>query len=141
MACRTTAPLATQGEPKYTFRALLALAVDGIISFSGRPLRLLTYLGMPTALLACGLTAWVFVDAFVHQTAPRGWASVIVAVLFMGSMQMVGLGIIGEYVRLIFLETKGRPSYIVGEHRPAAPGSLVSPLRPHLRFDQPATSR
>ena len=129
------------GQPKYTFRALLALAVDGIISFSGRPLRLLTYLGMLTALLACGLTTWVFVDAFAHQTAPRGWASVIVAVLFMGSMQMVGLGIIGEYVRLIFLETKGRPSYIVGEHRPAAPGALVSPLRPHLRFDQRAASR
>lgn len=105
------------GKPKYTFRALVGLAIDGMVSFSGYPLRLLTYLGLGTAALAAMMTAWVFVDAFVHQTAPRGWASVIVAVLFMGSMQMVGLGIIGEYVRLIFLETKGRPTYIVSERR------------------------
>ena len=65
--------------------------------------------------LAVVLTAWVFVDAFVHHTAPRGWASTIVAVLFMGSIQLISLGIIGEYVRLIFLEAKGRPTYIVGE--------------------------
>lgn len=128
------------GEPKYTFRALLSLAVDGIVSFSGRPLRLLTYLGIATATLACGLTAWVFLDAFVHQTAPRGWASVILAVLFMGSMQMVGLGIIGEYVRLIFLETKGRPAYIIDDHRPAAHCSEHRP-QSHLRFDQPAAPR
>ena len=105
------------GKPKYTFRALVGLAIDGMVSFSGYPLRLLTYLGLGTAALAAMMTMWVFVDAFVHQTAPRGWASVIVAVLFMGSMQMVGLGIIGEYVRLIFLETKGRPTYIVAERR------------------------
>ena len=129
------------GEPKYTFRALLSLAIDGIVSFSGRPLRLLTYLGISTALLAIGLTAWVCLDAFVHQTAPRGWASVIVAVLFMGSIQMVGLGIIGEYVRLIFLETKGRPSYIVGEHRPAAGWTKEHPRRPRVRFDAATDAR
>ncbi len=127
------------GAPKYTFRALLALAVDGIVSFSGYPLRLLTYLGMATATLAIALTAWVFFDAIVHGTAPRGWASVIVAVLFMGSMQMVGLGIVGEYVRLIFLETKGRPSYIVGEHRPAAldRSGVRDRVRGRLRVDRP----
>ena len=129
------------GQPKYKFRALLTLAVDGIISFSGRPLRFLTYLGLATASLAVGLTGWVFVDAFINQTAPRGWASVIVAVLFMGSMQMVGLGIVGEYVRLIFLETKGRPSYIVSDHRPASatapPPRAPLAVRPHLRVDRP----
>jgi len=131
------------GVPKYTFRALLGLAVDGIVSFSGYPLRLLTYLGIATATLAVALTAWVFFDAFVHQSAPRGWASVIVAVLFMGSMQMVGLGIVGEYVRLIFLETKGRPSYIVAEHRPAALDQSGVRDRVHgrLRVDRPANAR
>lgn len=131
------------GKPKYTFRALLGLAVDGIVSFSGYPLRLLTYLGIATATLAIALTAWVFFDAFVHQSAPRGWASVIVAVLFMGSMQMVGLGIVGEYVRLIFLETKGRPSYIVAEHRPAALDQSGVRDRVHgrLRVDRPANAR
>ena len=131
------------GQPKYTFRALLGLAVDGIVSFSGYPLRLLTYLGIGTATLAVGLTAWVFFDAIAQGTAPRGWASVIVAVLFMGSMQMVGLGIVGEYVRLIFLETKGRPSYIVGEHRPAAANRPESRSRGRgrLRVDLPAKVR
>ncbi|WP_435009374.1 glycosyltransferase family 2 protein [Tundrisphaera lichenicola] len=105
------------GRPKYTFRALIGLAADGLVSFSGYPLRLLTYGGVATAMLAALLTGWVFVDAFANQTAPRGWASVIVAVLFMGSMQMIGLGIVGEYVRLIFLESKRRPTYIVGERR------------------------
>ncbi len=105
------------GRPKYTFRALIGLAINGLVSFSSYPLRLMTFVGIGTAALAAALTVWVFVDAFVHHTAPRGWASVIVTVLFLGSIQMIGLGIIGEYVRLIFLESKGRPSYIVGEYR------------------------
>ncbi len=105
------------GRSKYSLRALIGLAMDGLVSFSNYPLRLVTYLGLVTAILALVLTGWVFVDAFVHHTAPRGWASGIVAVLFMGSIQMIGLGIIGEYIRLIFLESKGRPSYIVGERR------------------------
>jgi dolichol-phosphate mannosyltransferase len=106
------------GRPKYSLKALVSLAIDGVVSFSSYPLRLMTYLGLGTAGLAVLMTAWVFTDAFVHHTAPRGWASVIVTVLFLGSMQLIGLGIIGEYLRLIFLETKGRPSYIIAERRP-----------------------
>jgi dolichol-phosphate mannosyltransferase len=105
------------GRPKYTFRALVGLAINGLVSFSSYPLRLLTYVGIGTAGLAAGLTVWVFVDAFSTHSAPRGWASVLVAVLFMGSVQMIGLGIVGEYIRLIFLESKGRPFYIVGDYR------------------------
>jgi len=105
------------GRPKYSFGSLIRLAVDGLVSFSGYPLRLVTYLGLGTAILAVVMMVWVFFDAFTHQTAPRGWASVIVTVLFMGSIQMIGLGIVGEYLRLIFLETKGRPSYIIDEIR------------------------
>ena len=105
------------GRPKYTLKALIGLSIDGVVSFSSYPLRLLTYIGAGTAILAALLTIWVFLDAFANHTAPRGWASVIVTVLFMGSIQMIGLGIIGEYLRLIFLESKGRPFYIVGEYR------------------------
>jgi polyisoprenyl-phosphate glycosyltransferase len=105
------------GQPKYTLKTLIGLAIDGVVSFSSYPLRVLTYLGMGTASMAFLLTIWVFLDAFANHTAPRGWASMIVAVLFMGSIQMIGLGIIGEYLRLIFLESKGRPFYIVGEYR------------------------
>ena len=121
------------GRPKYTFRALIGLAIDGVVSFSSHPLRLMTYLGIGTASLAVLMTIWVFVDAFAHHTAPRGWASVIVTVLFLGSMQLIGLGIIGEYLRLIFLEAKGRPSYIVGERRPDIAKEVVrGPHRAYL---------
>lgn len=101
------------GSPKYTFRRLLGLAIDGLISFSGRPLRLATYLGMAAVGVATALLVWIFHDAFAYGKSPAGWASTAVIVLFMGSVQLLSLGIIGEYIRLIFLEVKGRPTYIV----------------------------
>ncbi len=106
-------PAREAGSPKYTFRRLFALAVDGLISFSGRPLRLATYLGLAAVGVATGLSAWIFHDAFAYGKSPPGWASTAVIVLFMGSVQLLSLGIIGEYIRLIFLEVKGRPTYIV----------------------------
>jgi dolichol-phosphate mannosyltransferase len=113
------------GRPKYTFGRLVGLAIDGLISFSSYPLRLVTYLGLASATIALGLMAWVLWDAFVRLSAPRGWASTVVVVLFMGSVQLISLGIIGEYIRLIFLETKGRPSYIIASRveGAAAPGT------------------
>jgi len=105
------------GQPKYTFRSLVGLAVDGLVSFSSYPLRLVTYLGVAVASIAFLLLLWVLADAFSQHSGPRGWASTIVVVLFMGSVQLICLGIIGEYIRLIFLESKGRPSYIIADRR------------------------
>jgi polyisoprenyl-phosphate glycosyltransferase len=105
------------GRPKYTFRALLGLAIDGLVSFSSYPLRLVTYMGLSISVLASLLMLWAFADAIYQKTAPRGWASLLVIVLFLGAIQLVSLGVIGEYVRLIFLETKHRPTYIVGSKR------------------------
>ncbi len=110
-------PMRDRGHSKYTFRALTGLAVDGLVSFSGYPLRLVTYLGIVSATLAIALTIWGVSDALTHQTAPRGWASTLVVVLFMGAAQMISLGVIGEYLRLIFLETKGRPTYLIASYR------------------------
>lgn len=117
------------GPPKYSFRALCGLAVDGLISFSSYPLHLVTYMGLLTAALAVAMAAWVFADAFSSGETPRGWASLIVVVLFLGSVQMISLGIIGEYIRRIFLESKGRPTYIVRETRPGH-ASNPSPAPP-----------
>lgn len=102
------------GEPKYSFSALLRLAADGLVSFSSYPLRLVTQIGFVSAFFAIGLMLWAAFDAIHNHTAPRGWASIVVVVLFMGAVQLISLGIMGEYVRRIFLEVKGRPTYIVG---------------------------
>jgi polyisoprenyl-phosphate glycosyltransferase len=106
-------PARTAGKPKYNFRALVGLAIDGLVSFSSYPLHLVTYLGIASAGVAFVLTIWAVADAFLNGTSPRGWASTIVVVLFMSAIQLVSLGIMGEYVRRIFMETKGRPTYIV----------------------------
>ena len=101
------------GAPKYTFKGLVRLAMDGLISFSSAPLNLITYLGLGSCVFALGLIAWVMGRAIIGQRPPEGWASTMVVVLFFGSVQLLSLGIIGEYLRRIFLEVKGRPTYIV----------------------------
>ena len=106
------------GHPKYTLLALIRLAVEGLVSFSSYPLRLgTTYLGVATAIVSAVMMVWVLIDALINHTAPRGWASVLGTVLFMGSVQLISLGIMGEYIRLIFVESKRRPAYIIDEHR------------------------
>jgi polyisoprenyl-phosphate glycosyltransferase len=106
-------PAREGGKSKYTLRALVGLAVDGLVSFSSYPLHLVTYLGIVSAGFAFVLTVWALADAVFNGTSPRGWASTIVVVLLMSAIQLVSLGIMGEYVRRIFIETKGRPTYIV----------------------------
>jgi dolichol-phosphate mannosyltransferase len=121
------------GQPKYSFRALVRLASDGIISFSTFPLTLLTYLGFLSATVAVGLTVWVLLDAWFNSATPRGWASTMIVVLFMGSVQLFGMGILGEYVRRIFLECKGRPTYIVRDRQPPLFDQAVNTLPPSHR--------
>jgi dolichol-phosphate mannosyltransferase len=104
------------GETKYSFRRLVGLAMDGILSLSKAPLRLATYFGF----VASGLS-FVLMIAFVIERlfgsthlAPRGWASTIVVILFLGGVQLVCLGMIGEFIGRIYDEVKQRPLYIVG---------------------------
>lgn len=124
---------------------MMRLAVDGLISFSGAPLRLVTYLGLATALAATGLTGWAVWDAVWHRSAPRGWASLLVVVLFMGAAQMLSLGIVGEYVRRIFLEVKRRPTYVLSERpsgrRPMRADRPSSPTRRTVHRDRAAQRR
>jgi glycosyltransferase involved in cell wall biosynthesis len=101
------------GKPKYSLRDLLGLAVDGLVSFSSYPLHLVTYLGVSAIVLALLLSLWVLYDALSRHSAPQGWASTTVVVLFMSAIQLISLGIMGEYVRRIFIESKRRPAYVV----------------------------
>jgi dolichol-phosphate mannosyltransferase len=113
----------TAGRSKYTVRRLIGLALDGLVSFSSYPLRLVTQLGFATIVVAAALLIWVLRDALSHHTAPQGWASMVVVVLFMGAVQLFSIGIVGEYLRLIFLEVKQRPTYIVRAYdRVPSPG-------------------
>lgn len=104
------------GATKYTFRNMLRLAISGITAFSIRPLHLATFLGLFLAFI-CALYALyaIYMVFFSHQTV-LGWASVIVSVLFIGSIQLIILGIIGEYLGKLFIESKKRPNYIIKEN-------------------------
>ena len=103
------------GTTKWNFRKLMNYAIDGIIGFSIRPLRLATYLGSMTAVAALiYLLIVVFQKLFVGIDVP-GYASIIVLILLLGSMQLFCIGIIGEYVGRTFEQSKQRPVYLAKE--------------------------
>ncbi|MGE3956195.1 MAG: glycosyltransferase family 2 protein [Vicinamibacterales bacterium] len=103
------------GETKYPMRKMLKFAFDGITSFSTAPLKLATWLGYAAAVLAVLYLLSVFVQKFLGYTVD-GWATIMVAMLFMGSVQLICIGILGEYLGRIFNEVKPRPMYVVEEH-------------------------
>jgi glycosyltransferase involved in cell wall biosynthesis len=108
------------GVPQYTFKSLLKLAMDGLVSFSSTPLRFVTRLGALSAVAAVGLGLWV-IGVTIHEwtlgpnvrPTPRGWASLSCLVLAMSAVQLLSLGIIGEYLARIFQEVKGRPTFLI----------------------------
>lgn len=106
-------PARAAGEPAYTMRALVKLAMDGLVSFSSVPLRLVTRLGLLSALFAILMGAWVVWSVFTGHPTPRGWASLACLVLMMAAVQLISLGIIGEYLARVFLEVKRRPTYLI----------------------------
>ena len=111
------------GETKYPYRKMIKFAFDGITSFSTVPLKLATWTGYAAALLAVLYLLGVFVQKLLGYTV-EGWATIMVAMLFMGSVQLICLGILGEYLGRIFNEVKSRPMYVIEEH--LAPGSDTS---------------
>ena len=110
-----TAAPRVAGRSKFSLRKLLQLSLDGMTGFSIKPLRAIIYFGMLTALVGV-LYAFVIVGntLFFGQDVP-GWPTLIVAILFMGGIQLISLGVIGEYIGKIYLETKQRPLYVVQE--------------------------
>jgi hypothetical protein len=100
------------GETKYTLSKMLAFASDGITSFSIRPLRIVTTLGLILFALSIVALIWVLAAWFAGSTI-EGWASLMVIFLLVSSFQTLALGIIGEYVGKTYFETKSRPRYIV----------------------------
>lgn len=102
------------GESKYPLKKMLALAADGITSLSVKPLRLITSFGVFVAVLSFIGVIWAIASALCGATV-AGWASTTCIVCFVSGVQLTCLGIIGEYIGKIYLETKGRPRYIISE--------------------------
>jgi len=101
------------GETKYPFKKMLLFALDGIASFSVKPLRLITVVGFFLFLLSLLGIAWVIIEKFILGNTVQGWASTMVSIYFIGGIQVMSLGIIGEYIGRSFQESKGRPRYII----------------------------
>ena len=103
------------GRTKYNYWKLWTLAVDGITSASTVPLRIWSYLGGAVALGALGYAIFIIIRTFTSGIEVPGYASLMVAILFLGGLQLLSLGVLGEYVGRILTEVKHRPLYVVRE--------------------------
>ena len=104
------------GEVKYTFSKSFGLAINGLVSFSSIPLRLSTYLGLFSALVALIMAALVFYwRFFTPNSTLTGFATIAIAIFFLGAVQLISIGILGEYIGRIYEEVKGRPLYTLSE--------------------------
>lgn len=103
------------GTTKYPLRKMIRFASNGIISFSMRPLKLAMDIGLLCAGLACAGIIWAFVMRLTTHNWVPGWTATIIAVLFLGGIQLVCTGILGEYIGRTYMQSKGRPLYIIGE--------------------------
>ena len=104
------------GKTNYTLRKMVMFALDGIISFSDKPLRLTGHFGLLVTTLSVLAAIWLIVGRITNpQSAVPGWTSLSIAVLFLGGVQLISIGVLGEYIGRIFRETKQRPLYVVAD--------------------------
>ena len=113
-------------KSRWTFRRLLEYGLDGLLSFNNRPLRLAIYVGLLLTAVAAGYAVWVIVNAVLNGVQMPGYVTLIAAITGLGGLQMVMLGVIGEYIGRIYYETKHRPHYLLKQ-------SNIDPI------DRPAT--
>ena len=100
------------GESKYPLKKMLALAIDGITSLSTKPIRFIVFPGLFIFLCSIGMLIYSLVQHFLGHTS-IGWTSLIVSIWAIGGLQLLAIGVIGEYIGKIYLETKARPRYII----------------------------
>ncbi len=106
------------GKSKWSYWRLWNFALDGITSFTIAPLKISTYIGTITALSAFGYGIYMVIDTLLHGNEVPGYPSLIVIILILGGIQLVAIGILGEYLGRIFNETKQRPLYFINEYLP-----------------------
>ncbi|QAB31358.1 glycosyltransferase family 2 protein [Pantoea ananatis] len=101
------------GDSKFNSWKLWNLALEGITSFSTFPLRMWTYIGLLVASFAFLYGAWMIVDKIWFGNSVPGYPSLLVSILFLGGVQLIGIGVLGEYIGRIYIESKNRPRYII----------------------------
>lgn len=117
------------GTAGQNYRRLWSLAGEGITSFSVRPLRLASLIGVATSAIALATTGFFFFKALLYGDTVQGFPTLIVAILLLGGLQLLSIGVLGEYLGRMFMETKRRPLYLQKEYLPAAHAAAS----PHLR--------
>jgi glycosyltransferase involved in cell wall biosynthesis len=103
------------GMSKYSFVKMVEFAIEGVTSFSIKPLRLSIYMGVIVSAAAFVYLFYALYIKFFSTTGIPGWTSLMVCVLFIGGIQLIMLGIVGEYIGKLFIQSKGRPPYILKE--------------------------
>jgi len=101
------------GESKYPLRKMLGLALNGITSFSIVPLRMISMLGFLVSLVSVVMVGWVIYGKIFTNSAIPGWASSVIPVYILGGIQLLSIGVLGEYIAKIYLETKRRPRFLI----------------------------
>ena len=104
------------GKSNWGYGALFNLAVEGITSFSTAPLRIASIIGLVVAIWALGYMAWIIMKVLIWGDPVAGFPTIMTVMLFLGAMQLIAIGILGEYVGRIFNETKNRPTYLISEY-------------------------
>ena len=105
-----------EGESKYSFKQLLSLAFNGIFNFSEFPIRFITRLGIGTVTISLLYLIHTLFKRFVLNEAPEGFTALLLTIVMFSGVQLISLGLIGEYVLRIFFQIKGRPLFIIKEH-------------------------
>jgi polyisoprenyl-phosphate glycosyltransferase len=111
------------GESKYPFRKMVEFALNGITSFSVAPLRAITFLGFAVSLVCVILSGWALAVKFTSPNAVPGWASTILPIYFLGGIQLFCVGVLGEYVGKIYMESKRRPRFLIEKISQRIPAS------------------
>lgn len=124
------------GETKWNYWRLWNFALEGLTSFTIAPLTVATYLGLLAAFGALIFGIGLIIDTLIHGNPVAGYPSLMVTILFLGGIQLITLGIIGEYLGRMFDETKGRPLYLLNQYQPAELWNDASTVAPGLTKDE-----
>ena len=105
------------GQSNWGYHALFNLAIEGITSFTTAPLRIATFIGLIVAVWALGYMGWIIAKVLIWGDPVQGYPTIMTVMLFLGAIQLISIGILGEYIARIFNESKGRPTYLISEYK------------------------